>query len=236
MIRQVVRFSVALTVLLLAGPIRAQGRAAPPNNGSAIQLGLHFGYGVPFGKTGRTVTDLVDDDVSRSIKGQIPIGLDIGYLIIPSVYVGLSFQYGFGLVGSAGDPFCNQSGVSCSVSDISVGVGAQYHLDPTASFDPWIGLGGGYEWLELSTSSAGQNDSQTGSGFEYVTLQLGGDVRVAPSFAVGPFVSFSAGQYLNVSQERPSVELSQGITDKSFHEWLLFGVRGVYNVRSLAAL
>jgi outer membrane protein W len=229
MTRQVVAFSLAAATLLIAGTSSAQ-RPVPTSH--AIQLGLHLGYGVPFGKTGRTASDLTDDDVSASIKGQIPIGLDVGYLATPNFYIGVTLQYGFGLVGSAGNGLCDQSGVTCSTSDTSLGVGAQYHLSPTASFDPWIGLGLAYEWLDLSITAEGPTSSATGSGLQYVILQVGGDISVAQNIAAGPFVSFSAGQYSGVSQQLAGGATgSQDITNKSFHEWLLFGVRGIYNIR-----
>ncbi len=230
MIRQLVVVSVAAATLLAAGPISAQ-QLVPVGDRGAIQLGLGLGYGVPFGKTGRIATDTTDDDLSRSIKGQIPIGIDAGYLITPVVYVGLAFKYGFGLIGSGSDTVCNETGVSCSTSDMSLGLDARFHLNPTASFDPWLGLGIGYEWVGFSANFGGQNASSTGSGFNYVNVELGGDVSVAPNVAAGPFVSFSAGQYSSVSQENGTTTTSQDITSKSFHEWLLFGVRGVYSIR-----
>ncbi len=231
MSRCLVAVSLGAATLLIAATTSAR-QPTPAGDRGAIQVGLRFGYGVPFGKTGRTATDLVDNDLSSSISGQIPIGFDAGYLITPHVYVGLLFQYGFGLVGSAGDRFCNQSGVTCSASDTTLGIGAHFHLNPTASFDPWIGLGVGYEWFDLSTSFAGQSGSLTESGLEYVNVQLGGDIGVAPNLAVGPFVSFSAGQYGSVSQDNVATgSTSRDIVDKSFHEWLLFGVRGAYNIR-----
>lgn len=230
MVRQLVAVSLAAATLLIAGASSAQ-QPTPAGDRGAIQLGLRLGYGVPFGKTGRTATDLVDDDLSSSMKGQIPIGIDAGDLITPAIYVGLLFQYGFGLIGSSGEPGCSQSGVSCSTSDITLGINAHFHLNPTASFDPWIGLGVGYEWFNLSVDFAGQSASVTGSGLEYVNVQLGGDISVAPDFAVGPLVSFSAGQYSSVSSKNANTTTSQDITNKSFHEWLLFGVRGVYNIR-----
>jgi len=229
MMRQVVAFSLAVATLLIAAKSSAQ-RPVAASNGSAIQIGLRLGYGVPFGKTGRTVTDQVDDDLSASIKGQIPIGLDVGYLATPQFYIGLALQYGFGLIGSSGAGLCDQSGVSCSTSDTSRGVGAQFHLNPAAGFDPWIGLGLAYEWVDFSASFGGRSASSSGSGLQYVNVQLGGDVSVAPGVAVGPFVSFAAGQYFTVSQQQPGTTISQDITDKSFHEWLLFGVRGVYSI------
>jgi outer membrane protein W len=230
MAKRLVAVSFAATTLLFAGLAAAQQPERAGGRG-AIQLGLRLGYGAPFGTTGRTATDAADDDLARSIKGQIPIGIDAGYLVTPNVYLGLLFQYGFGFIGSAGTPSCDQPGVSCSTSDIQLGIDAHFHLNPTASFDPWIGLGVGYEWLGLSVSSGGQSASLTAGGFEYVNVQLGGDISVAPDLAIGPFVSFSGGEYRNVSVDSGTTSMSQDVTNKSFHEWLLFGVRGVYSIR-----
>jgi outer membrane protein W len=221
----------------MVAPVVSAQQLVPATNGRAIQIGLRVGYGVPFGKTGRTATDVGgDDSLSRAIiKGQIPIGLDVGYRITSNVDVSLLLQYGFGRVGSGNDGVCDAPGNSCSTSDLILGLGVHLHMNPSASFDPWIGFGFGYEWLNFSgTFSAipslnfpGQSLSVTRSGFEYVDVQVGGDVRVSPSVSVGPFVSFATGQYLSVSQG----STSQDIIDNTFHEWLLFGVRGVYDVR-----
>lgn len=225
-------FCLAVATLMVAPAASAQ-QLVPAPTGRAIQIGLRVGYGVPFGKTGRTVSDLIDGDLSRSIKGQIPIGVDVGYRITSHVDVGLLFQYGFGRVGVAS---CNQSGVSCSTSDLVLGADAHFHPIPTASFDPWMGLGFGYERLDVSIDSGGQTVSARASGFEYVDVQLGGDVSVSPNIAVGPFVSLATGQYrtgryVSVLRQGTTTSLSQDITDRVFHEWLLFGVRGVYDIR-----
>lgn len=232
MSRHLMAFSLAGAVLLVAGPLSAQ-QQAPSRDQGAIQLGIRLGYGAPFGKVGRTASEMVDQDLSSGIKGQIPIGVDAGYLFNPNIYVGLLFQYGFGLLASSAETGCNQSGVSCSISDLVFGINAHYHLNPIASFDPWIGLGIAYERLDSSATSTAFGLSVSGSntGFQYINVQLGGDVSVAPNLAVGPFVSFAAGQYSSRSTQTGSTNVSQDVTNKSFHEWLLFGVRGVFNVR-----
>lgn len=228
-------FCFAAATGLVASTTSAQ-QLVPAIGGRGIQIGLRVGYGIPFGKSGRTVSDLIDGELSRSIKRQVPIGVDVGYRITPHVDVGLLLQYGFGLIGSSGDGNCNQPGVSCSSSDLVLGAGARFHLSPTAWFDPWLGLGFGYERLDVSIDSGDQTFSASASGFEYLDVQLGGDARVAPNVAVGPFVGFAIGQYrtgtyVSVVQQRGSSSLSHEIADKPFHEWLLLGLRGVYDIR-----
>src|SRR3954464_4725529 len=85
-------------VILGAGVARAQDGARGQRG--AIQVGLRVGYGVPLGHTGHTATDTQDHSLSSTIKGQIPLGVDAGYLFDSTLYLGLSFQYGLGFVGS----------------------------------------------------------------------------------------------------------------------------------------
>jgi len=231
MFRQVAASSLVMGMLLVVGPSSAQS-LEPPRNRGAIQVGLRLGYGVPFGQFGQASPgefNMFTGEVSRFMAGQIPIGLDAGYLITPHVYVGLSFQYGFGLDGSTTKDSCGLPEESCLLRDTTLGVGAQFHLNPSASFDPWVGLGGGYEWFDYIVPE-GVRTTWSVSGFQYLNLQLGGDVRLTSNFAAGPFVSFSAGQYATVKLTTESTATGDYV-NKAFHEWLLFGVRGVYNIR-----
>jgi outer membrane protein W len=215
-------------LVLCAGNARAEGGAR--GQGGAIQVGLRLGYGIPLGHVGRTAGDTSDQTLSSTIKGQIPIVLDAGYLFNSNLYLGLSFQYGFGFVGNESlDVACDQLGISCSTNDVRLGVNVQYHLSPAASFDPWVGFGVGYEWLGISFDAPSGSASGTASGFEFANVQAGGDIDLAPNLRVGPFVSLSVGQYGSVSVSGGPRSASEDIVDKSLHEWLLLGVRGTYD-------
>ena len=85
--------------------------------------------------------------------------------------------------------------MSCSAKDLRLGLNVHYHFSPGESFDPWVGLGAGYEWLVLDESAGGVSVSETASGFEFGNLQLGGDFAVAPNFGIGPFFTFTLAQY-----------------------------------------
>ncbi|HEY4187104.1 MAG TPA: hypothetical protein VGP07_18655 [Polyangia bacterium] len=215
--------AVSATTLLLARPGFAQ--TGEPQGG-AIEVGLRTGYGIPLGHTGRTANDTTDDKLSGSIKGEIPLWLDLGYRIDPQIYVGLSFQYAFGLIPSG---VCD-AGVSCSVSDLRLDANFIYHLAARQSVDPWLGIGVGYEWLSLKASAQGQESNGTAGAFEFANLQAGADFEVAPGFALGPFVSFSLGEYQSISFSGVTSG-SMDVVSKSLHEWLLFGVRGAFDFR-----
>ncbi len=96
--------------------------------------------------------------------------------------------------------------------------------------DPWFGLGVGYEILGITTSAGGQETSANGSGFEFANLQGGLDYKAGPVM-VGPFVSFSLGQYSSVTRQASGQgEQSGSIDKKAIHEWLTLGVKGTFGL------
>jgi outer membrane protein W len=194
---------------------------------SGIEVGLRAGYSIPLGNldggNGTTANKLSD-----LVSGRIPIWIDAGYRINPNMYVGAFFQYGLGSVSSSGglSTECSQNGVSCSIHDLEFGAMFAYHLMPDQTIDPWLGIGVGYETLSFSASAGGQSVDASASGFQFANLQLGADYKAMPNLGIGPFVSFSLGQY--------SSESSGGVSNPnlqtSMHEWLTFGIRGVYDI------
>jgi outer membrane protein W len=214
--------------LFLIGTTALAQETAPAPGRGAIEIGLRLGVGFPLGHEGETATDTTNDKLSSDLKAIIPIAIDAGYRINPNVYVGLLFQYGFGIANTDSAP-CN-AGVSCSGSDLRLGIDLHFHFAPGQSFDPWLGVGAGYEWLFLDESEGGVDASGTATGFEFGNVQLGGDIPVAPNFAIGPFVGLSFGQYGNLSVSQGGNSMDMPVTSKSFHEWLDLGVRGVYDI------
>ena len=79
-------------------------------------------------------------------------------------------------------------------------MGVHYHILPDAQFDPWVGLGLGYELVTASESGSATienttfnvDGSATLKGFQFLILEAGGDFKATPDFAVGPFVNFRA--------------------------------------------
>lgn len=47
---------------------------------------------------------------------------------------------------------------------------------------------------------------------------------------MSPDDDFSFGQYGNANLSQGGASMDMPITSKSFHEWLEFGVRGVYDI------
>lgn len=190
--------------------------SAPPDAGGKIKLGLRLGYGLPMGDASK------DNKLSDGISGMIPIWLDLGYMVTPNIMVGLYAQYGIVMVKDC------PSGASCSGSDIRVGLQGQYHLSPGESLNPWFGLGVGYEMASSKVEAGGAEATADYSGLEFANLQAGADFKVGESMAVGPFLSFSIGQYSKAKLDSPVAKFDGDIEDKAMHQWLTLGVKGTF--------
>ncbi len=207
----------------------AVGAASRAEAKEGFEIGGRLGYAIPMGKT----QDDPDADVSDTLSGMIPLQLDIGYRVIPALMVGGYAQYGFGIVGGRLGDLCDASSADCGAHDVRLGVQLQYHLSPSEQIDPWLGAGIGYEWLTYTTSGGGTDVSTTGHGFEFLMLQGGVDFPVGDGYGIGPFVSFSLGQFGSYSQSCDGQCLgfsgqSGDIDKKALHEWLTLGVRGTF--------
>jgi opacity protein-like surface antigen len=194
-----------------------------PLDQPGLDLGVRLGYALPFGNTGG------EQKLSDGFSGVIPLVLEAGYRINANFTVGALFQYGLAQVKENANTNCGGA-VSCSGSVVRLGVEALYNFNLDMPLTPWAGIGTGYEWLSLSQSAGGQSASSGTRGFEFVTLHAGGDYRVTPQFALGPFLSFSIARYSTASIEGGGMSMSGDITDKKMHEWLQIGVRGRFGI------
>ena len=172
-------------------------RADPTPTG--LEVGLRTGFALPLGSVQQSLP------LRDTVNGTIPIWIDAGYRFHPNAMIGAFFQYGIGLMNSDGTALgmkiCGSSD-NCSVSDIVFGLQFQYHLMPDATFDPWGGVGFGYEILGLDDPGTANNTGAGGasySGFQFANLQIGGDYKVMPNLGLGPFMMFSLGEYSGCS-------------------------------------
>jgi opacity protein-like surface antigen len=199
----------------------AEGRAegGSSEDGRGFSLGLRAGYGVPFGKASGDASS----DLSDAVSGIIPLQVDAGYFLTSNLYLGGSFQYALGLLAED----CGED-VSCSASVMRFGVNLAYHTAPFAKVDPWVGLGVGYERFSLSAGSGDITLDTTASGFEFAALQAGVDFKLNEHFAVGPFATFTVGQYSSASVSDGEDSLSADIDEKALHFWLMGGIKAQY--------
>jgi hypothetical protein len=216
-----------LMSLSVASTAKAQTAAAAPPAATVVDrpgfdLGLRLGYAVPMGKIANGGTGAMDN-LSDGVSGMIPLQLDALYRINRQYSVGGYFGYGYAFTKDAA---CD-TGASCSGSVMRLGIEGRANFVTAGSFMPWVGLGVGYEWLKIKESAGGASATATLSGFEYLSLQAGGSFATSADFSVGPFLSFSLGQYRSASVDGLG---SGDINDKAFHEWFQLGVGGTFSL------
>ncbi|MGZ6134785.1 MAG: PEGA domain-containing protein [Myxococcaceae bacterium] len=182
-----------------------------------FEAAVRAGIGVPLGSAYQNGAGS-DQSLSEIDSYTIPIQLDLGVRLGGSWFLGGYFSYGF--AGSNTTTFCSTSG-DCSPSTLRVGGEVHWHPLGSASIDPWIGIGSGYEKVSVSSGSG----TSSLSGWEFGNLQLGLDFALGSLFRIGPWVSFSIGQYGTASGPVSGVGVTVDLQNKTIHEWLMGGVR-----------
>ena len=224
----------ALSTLSLLGAATAS--AAPPTPAGpthgGLEIDIRAGYSVPLGTafTSAASGGSVDNKLKDATKGQIPIRLDVGWRINSHFYVGVYGGYGFGAVNldSEQGKSCAQLGVECSISFIDFGVMGAYHVRPDQAFDPWVGLGVGYEMVKTRQTTSSVDTKGGFSGPTFVDVQLGGDYKASPNVSIGPFVGFAVGQYSKCTGDAAASGCA--IDTKTLHEWFTLGVKGTFGI------
>lgn len=194
-------------------PRHAPARDTGPrgDDGSGFGVGIRAAWAMPSG--GLTNSESVGD----SIDYQIPIWLEAGYHFNKNFYAGLYFQWAPLFAGNN----C-LAGADCSSSGLRFGAEILYHIIGEGLVQPWVGLGGGYEILNV-TRAAGAD--RTFKGLELLNVQAGIDLGLSSHFTVGPYASYQLfGKYSSFS----SNGVSNDITDSTGHSWLQVGLKTAY--------
>ena len=202
-----------------AAPAPTAAAAAPVEAAPSpvrFEGSLRVGFGIPLGSISANGGSL-----SNYSSFTVPVQLDLGIRISGVVFLGAYFSYGF--AGSTDAGTCG-TGVNCTPSTLRFGGEVHWHPLGNAPLDPWIGLGSGYEKLRIGVSGD-VNGSFEVSGWEFGNLQLGLDFAIGSVVKVGPWVSFSIGQYSSGSISGGVNFTGGDILNKSVHEWLMAGVR-----------
>jgi hypothetical protein len=231
--------------LLFAGLVAL---LAPTASHAQVQLGLRVGYGLAngdaFKDNGGSVLQSAGESakMSDTLKAQIPVQLDASYKLTPEVAAGVYFSYG---VGQLNDKICSDFGITCDKSGSDLRFGAQgiYSFSQVGGpFLPWAGLSLGWEQgsAEYKFTSDppfappgtlnGDKAKFTLSGWE-VGLQVGGDYKLNEQFSVGPYLTYSFGQYTSRSVSLPAAAGNPPIDlGSTSHSWLGIGVMGKLNL------
>jgi hypothetical protein len=207
------------------GAAAASPESVPGAPWMAFEFGARLAFGIPLGGLSGDNGNSLDHLVSNMIA---PLWLDAGVRLASNWYVGSYLVYAVTpLADQAFNGHCKDNGASCSSHDIRLGIDASYHVLPDGRFDPWFGVGFGYEWLSWSGSEGGTTLDLGVSGWEFVNLQGGLDFRLLNgALGVGPFMSLAFTQYSS-----DSGFASSAFPNQTFHEWFMFGARGDYDLK-----
>jgi hypothetical protein len=189
---------------------------------SGLSLGLRVGVAFPAGQAQPPSTDPVTDIMSSGALGDVvgvmvPVTLDVGYRVNAHWYAGAYLSVGYG-TGSN----CNEGGTAaatCYETQVRLGLDAQYNFLPHGRFQPWLGLGAGWEILnEISESS--DEESESVNGPEWFHVDAGVDYAATQRQKVGLYVETSVAEYIN-----PNTNTLYG----TLHEWFTVGLRYRYD-------
>jgi hypothetical protein len=201
---------------------------APEEGHAGFAASFSIGYALPSGDS----TGAGNDALSATFSGQVPLTVELGGNVTPSLFLGVYGTYApGGLGGQVGDA-CNANQLSCSANSVHGGLAIRYRFLPGKTVEPWIGYAVGYETISLSSTSPQSSLSATGSlrGWEYGHFSLGVDLLAARQFAFGPFLDVSMAQYDHeyiepANPNQPVIDAD--IPNRALHEWVTLGVRAV---------
>jgi hypothetical protein len=192
--------------------------ALPATAAAQATVALRLGYASAAGSSSAGLR------MSEGVRAAVPIQLEAGYRLLPSLTVGA-----FGAWGPAGaGSLCGEG--SCSASLTRAGVQASWQFGRVLGLSPWLGAGTGWEWASLESKVGGDKLTVTRSGWEWLLLQGGAEVKVAARFSVGPFVQLSLARYESQTVKSPLGDASGGISHPANHSWLQLGVRGAFDL------
>lgn len=203
----------------------AGARAAeplPPDHG--VEAAVRLGLAMPTGslESGRSV-----DTYAGSA---VPLVVEAGWRIDPSLFVGARFLYAFPQLKNPNGS-CNANRVSCDGYDMQLGVEGVYRFLADRTFAPWAGLGFGYEWASEDIDAMNLGGGATYRGFMGL-LQVGGDVRMSSQFVLGPYADLALGRFETADRRTllgtGTTEMTTDIASTTVHTWISFGVRGAF--------
>ncbi len=255
-----VALSAGATSLLVASLAPAQDESAPPSANAPVapekvpppssamaNRGFQFGARLGYATGSGIVYSRLSVSHDGSEPGAMPIIGDLGWRILPQLYVGIYGQYA--PVFTKTNAVECFSGFSCATARLSVRPPGGLPLaSPGLATDPYVGIGSGYEILHTHVSGptvvptpggfvpASADVSVIDRGWEFVQFLIGFDGRIDPAVGVGLFASFSLSEY-NVHTGTATISVN-GATVSSgpvpdvnhgLHELYIGGVRGTFN-------
>ena len=207
---------IAAALALVASSARAQSdlaveRASTGGTHKAFEISLGLGYSQGFGDVGTNMPNIGDVGAGG---GTAELGL--GYRFNPSLLVGVyagASRYAQGSKVTSGD-----------VCGYQAGVQGNWHFNPTAKLDPWIGVGAGWRMFCLNQDAG----NATMHGLDLGRINIGVDYQVTPTFALAPVIGASIN--LMLTQKGAAVDGFSNITDPKPNLFFFGGVMGRFDL------
>jgi outer membrane autotransporter protein len=191
-----------MVVLYAPPPLEAASK-------SGFTFGARLGVGFPGGQLlAASTTQMTSGEASDLFGVLIPVTLELGYRITPHWYVGL-----YGSVGYATATNCSTNGTDagdCSETDYRFGVDVEYAFRPEQVWQPWVGVGAGWEVTnQFQTDLSGDESTGSLNGVELAHVNVGNDWRISPRDKLGVYGLVTFDTYDN----------------GYVHEWYMVGIR-----------
>jgi len=164
--------------------------------------------------------------MDRIFDPQLDIFLEGGLRLNQHLALGMYVDIGVGEPASdvRAEPACSTAGSSCTATTGRVGVLLRHTFQPRAYSTPWVSVGTGFEWGEVSIQPDGGGSSQeyfSYSGWEALRLMAGVDLRTNPVFGVGLYGGVGFGRYSRYKDAAGEVHLGH----EPFHTTVEAGLR-----------
>jgi hypothetical protein len=207
-----------------------------PSDARPARTGFQAAFRTGFSFPIADATGVASDTLARRYAWQVPLAVDLGAKVTPSIFIGSYLHLGFGSEGSDTEvsAYCDdndsnlENDVSCSVVTVRLGIEGHYQLQPDQRVNPWFGYGIGFESAiqSLTDRQRGYSETNTSSGITYAQLSTGFDLRALLGF--GPYAELALGRFNRATVEQNGRKVFSGdIEDRAWHGWLTLGVRMV---------
>jgi len=194
----------------------------------ALSTGLRFPMGDASGAPG--------DTLAARYSYQLPLVFDIGSKVTPNIHVGGYAGFAYGVEGNADtvEDYCDDddgdlaNDISCATLAYKLGVQAQYHLAPSARYNPWVGYGTGVELVSqsLNDSTRRFEERTLSTSFTVAKVDLGVDFRSRSGMGLGLYSEASVGRFFHSRTEINGEASYVGkVDDPAWHVWLGAGLR-----------
>lgn len=187
------------------------GPPPPPPERGPLALGGWLSGAFPFG-------DLTSGlALSGAFSPQFALGLDAAWRVVEPLELGVYLRFAGGSTYAPVNDWCLAYGGWCDAFDFGVGGFGRFSFAPKAKLNPWLQLGGGYEYL---------NAYNAWGGLDYGGWELGFwgglDLSTGPFGSLGFFAGARWGRFTAAGAYGGVPMVWTGSAD---HGWIDFGVR-----------